>query len=181
MPEYIAFLRGINVGGHKVIKMEALRGMLALPGIKNVSTYIQSGNVLFDAKETDEGKLAARLERHLLKQLGYEVKLFLRTPAEIATVVGHDPFKKLEENEVLYIFFAATEIAKEKGDALVAASTDLAKFKVSGREVFALCKKIGSNSSFSNTFVEKKIGMAASARNITTLKKLLELANTRSI
>lgn len=178
MPQYIAFLRGINVGGHKIIKMEALREMLTLPGIKNVTTYIQSGNVLFEAKETDEAKLATRLEHHLLKQLEYEVKLFLRTPEEIAAVIDGSPFKKLEENEVLYIFFSAAPIPKEKADALVATSNDLTKLKVSGREVYALCKKIAGTSSFSNAFVEKKIG-PASARNMTTVKKLLDLATAR--
>ena len=177
MPQYIAFLRGINVGGRKIIKMEALREMFAIPGIKNVSTYIQSGNVLFEAKETDEAKLADKLERQLLQQLEYKVKLFLRTPEEIAVVIDESPFKTVKEDENLYVFFFANPVPEEKADILVAASNDQVQYKAWGRHIYALCKKIEKGTNFSNAFVEKKIGMPASARNMNTVKKLLDLTN----
>lgn len=67
---YTAFLRAINVSGHNIIKMEDLRKMLAAPGIQNVATYIQSGNVVLDAKEMETDALKKKLETHLKKTAG---------------------------------------------------------------------------------------------------------------
>ena len=92
--DYIALLRGINVGGHTV-KMDALRRYVEELGFGNVRTYIQSGNVFFATEETDRGALAERIERHLRAALGYEVPVCLRTVAELERVVAADPFAHL--------------------------------------------------------------------------------------
>lgn len=91
---YIAFLRGINVGGHTV-KMERLREVFAELGFTNVRTYIQSGNVFFDSTEIDRQRLTQTIERHLRTTFGYEVPAFLRTVAELERIVANDPFKTL--------------------------------------------------------------------------------------
>lgn len=89
---YIALLRGINVGGHTV-RMERLRSIFADLGCAAVRTYIQSGNVFFDAPESDRLALARHLEEGLAQVLGYEVPTFLRTVPELAHVVDRDPFR----------------------------------------------------------------------------------------
>jgi len=175
MTKYVAFLRGINVGGNKIIKMEALREILTMPGFKKVTTYIQSGNVLFETKETDQAVIIEKIEKRLLKQLGYEVKIFLRSIDEIAAVIDNDPFKSTAADEVLYIFFLANKVTKEKADLLVSLNTGTEQYRVSGREAFCLCRKVNGSTNFSNVFVEKKLGVPASARNITTVKKILAL------
>ena len=92
--DYIALLRGINVGGHTV-KMDALRRYVEELGFGNVRTYIQSGNVFFATEETDRGVLAERIERQLRAALGYEVPVCLRTVAELEQVIAADPFADL--------------------------------------------------------------------------------------
>ena len=92
--DYIALLRGINVGGHTV-KMDALRRHFEELGLGNVRSYIQSGNVFFTAEETDRFALAERIERHLRDALGYDVPVCLRTVAEVERVVAADPFANL--------------------------------------------------------------------------------------
>ncbi len=89
---YVALLRGINVGGNNLIKMAALKDCIEQLGMGNVSTYIASGNVLFDApKKQSEAKLAAALEAGLSKQFGYEARLTLRSPEEMQGVVKNAP------------------------------------------------------------------------------------------
>lgn len=98
---YVALLRGINVGGNNLIKMAALRECIEQLGMSGVSTYIASGNVLFEApKKQPEAKLAAALEAGLSKQFGYEARLTLRSPEELQGIVkdapkgfGKDPAK----------------------------------------------------------------------------------------
>ena len=82
MPRYIALLRGINVGGHRV-KMDRLRGLFEARGFEDVATFIASGNVIFSSDSVDAASLGRDIEEHLENELGYEVATFIRTPAEM--------------------------------------------------------------------------------------------------
>src|SRR5438093_13743288 len=106
MPPYVAFLRGINVGGHTV-KMDDLRRHFEAMGVANVSTFIASGNVLFESPEADAAALERRIEATLHAALGYESATFLRTDAELAAVAAQDPFPdvELEGREKVYVVF----------------------------------------------------------------------------
>ena len=88
---YIAFLRGINIGGHNV-KMEHLRELVGELGLTHVRSYIQSGNVFFETTEADRACLTRKIEEHLRAALGYEVPTFLRTVAEVERALRLDPF-----------------------------------------------------------------------------------------
>lgn len=89
---HVALLRAINVSGQKIIKMEDLRRMFEMPGLKNISSFIQSGNILFDAAEKDTERLRIKIEKKLLKDLGYAVEVFVRTAGEISAIVDNNPF-----------------------------------------------------------------------------------------
>lgn len=145
---------------------------------KNVVTYIQSGNVLFDTKETDEAALNKKIEKHLHKCLGYEVTVVLRTLDEIAQVVKKNPFSKvvIDKEVQLYVSFLHTEPDKKLTSDLVALKNEHEEFIVNGREVYCLCsKKADGTRLFSNTLVEKKLKMAATTRNWATVNKVLTL------
>src|SRR4051794_37902161 len=92
MMRYIAFLRAINVGGHTV-KMEALRNHFEALGFANVSTFIASGNVIFDAPESDPRAIDRQIETRLREELGYPVATFVRTAAELAVIADYAPFE----------------------------------------------------------------------------------------
>src|SRR5215831_8142971 len=103
---HIALLRAINVGGHTVA-MERLRGLFEQLGYKNVRTLIASGNVVFDAGAKKPSGLEPAIEKHLERALGYEVSTFVRTPAEIAAIVAHEPFTRsaIDKAHALWIGF----------------------------------------------------------------------------
>src|SRR5262249_7266007 len=92
-PRVVAFLRAINVGGHTV-EMARLRQLFEKLGLADVETFIASGNVIFAAPKGSIPALEKRIAAHLEKSLGYEVATMLRTPAELAAVLGHNPFAK---------------------------------------------------------------------------------------
>src|SRR6267378_2371043 len=94
MPIYISLLRGINVGGHRRIKMEQLRASFEKLGFEKVNTYIQSGNVVFKAATLPPSKLSRRIEERLLGDFGFPVSVVSRTIQEMATTIGNNPFLK---------------------------------------------------------------------------------------
>ncbi|MCX6251945.1 MAG: DUF1697 domain-containing protein [Bacteroidetes bacterium] len=105
--EYIAFLRGINVGGHKIIKMTELTGIFQSMGFADVKTYLQSGNVLFSSGEKEDAKLVATIEGTMKSLLGYEVNVILRTTQYIREIVIDTPFsgKPVGKEMKFYVTF----------------------------------------------------------------------------
>jgi uncharacterized protein (DUF1697 family) len=176
MIRYVAFLRGINVSGQKLIKMEALRQYFELPGFKNIVSYIQSGNVLFDSKETDEAKLLAKIEKQLAKQLGYEVPVVLRSVAEMKEVIGGNPFKDEPADSVrkLYVHFLSGAPDKAQHSCLDSYKSDQEEIKIVGREMYFLAPGFG-NTKLTNSLIEKKLGVTATARNWATVNKVVTL------
>lgn len=172
MPRYIALLRAINVGGH-VVKMHRLRRLFEGLGLSRVETFIASGNVVFESRARDAGSLERTIEAHLRGELGYEVKTFLRTPAELAAVAGHDAFPAISmDGAALYIAFLGHVPAPDARRALLAFSSDVQSFAVRQREVYWLVRQKISESVFSGARLEKTLGQPATVRNVTTIRKL---------
>lgn len=174
MKRYVAFLRGINVSGQKLIKMEELKKHFEMPGFRNIVTYIQSGNVLFDSKETDTSKLRLKIERQLTKQLGYEVPTIVRSLDEIASVIKKSPFTDGVGDGKLYVHFLSNEPRKGQQSALDPYKAENEELKIIGREVYLLTDGYGS-SKLTNILIEKKLSVTATTRNWATINKVLEL------
>jgi uncharacterized protein (DUF1697 family) len=164
---YVAFLRAINVGGHTV-KMERLKQIFEALPIKNVSTFIASGNVLFDTPAAAI-HLEASIELQLRKHLGYPVLTFIRTIPELQKVVALDPFAG--EEGTVYVAFLKTKPSLEAQRTLSAFNNDVDRFHVNGREAYWLAKAGFSGSTFTGAKLEKTLG-PATTRNITTVRKL---------
>ena len=173
MSEYIAFLRGINVGGHNV-KMDVLCEQFEAAGLAQVETFIASGNVIFESRSTDVVKLEATVEKQLAATLGYEVATFVRTRAEVAQLAEYAAFSeaKLASAGALCVAFIKAPLASEKALTLQRFATDVDDFHTAGREIFWLCKVRQSESKFSNAQFERKMGINATFRSITTVRKL---------
>ena len=174
MIRYIALLRAINVGSHKV-KMDRLRKLFESLGLSNVETFIASGNVIFDSPAEDGRTLEKQIEDCLRKSLGFEVATFVRSASELETIAGYRPFMPPEfsaEGNSLYIAFLSDPPSGEAQQRLMAFRSEVDNFRVHGREVYWLCRKRMSESAFSGTLLEKTIGMPATMRNATTVKKL---------
>jgi uncharacterized protein (DUF1697 family) len=173
MPCYIAFLRAINVGSHNVT-MERLRQEFKALGLKEVETFIASGNVIFASPSKEPARLEQKIEAQLQKALGYEVKVFLRTDSEIAALASFKPFpgSQLKEAVALNVGFVAKPLDNEATKALMAMKSEIDDFRVEGREVFWLCRMKQSDSKFSNVRFEKALKARATWRNANTIARL---------
>jgi uncharacterized protein (DUF1697 family) len=173
---YVALLRAINVGGHTV-KMDVLRKYFTKMGFTNVETFIASGNVIFDAKERDAVALEERISLELEKLLGYEVGTFVRTPADLAAVVRHEPFAREvidPERHTLYVGFLGSLPTKEMTRSVLALRTPVDEFHIHQRELYWGCRTRFSDSQVKNTVLARAVGMPMTVRNITTVRKLAE-------
>jgi uncharacterized protein (DUF1697 family) len=180
MIKYIAFLRGINVGGHKLIKMADLREVFERSGFRNVSTYIQSGNVIFDAKETDAAAIVRKIEKKIYQSLGHEVRVILRTAAELKECVTDDPFKRIKPGEEVMtcVTFMSAEPIKKLRLPFVITKDNAEILAIRNRVAFIACRrKPNGMFGFPNAFFEKELGVAATTRNWTTVNKVSELAD----
>lgn len=176
MPRTIAFLRAINVGGHTV-KMDRLRELFEGIGLTNVETFIASGNVIFESPEEDAQALEKKIEQHLQVALGYRISAFLRTTSELARIAGYKPFQESNaesEGLSLYIAFVAAPPGSEVQAKLAALQTATDEFHVHEREIYWLCRTRISESEYFGARFEKILGMPATLRNSTTLRKLAE-------
>lgn len=173
MPRYIAFLRAINVGGHTV-KMDVLRQQFEALGFSNVETFIASGNVVFETTAKNARSLEKKIEGHLRATLGYAVATFIRTEAELAAIAQYLPFplSALKTAQALNVAFLAEPLAAAPQKKLMALKTDIDDFHVHGREVFWLCRKKQSESTFSNAVLEKTIGQSSTIRGVNTIQKM---------
>lgn len=175
MPKYVALLRAINVGGHTV-KMEYLRGLFEASGFTNVETFIASGNVIFESRSSNPQALERKIEKHLQETLGYEVKTFVRAISELAAVAAYKPFSDSEltnESNSLFIGFVADSPADEAKRKLLSCSGEFDDLHVQGREIYWLCRtRMMSDSKFSGALLEKILGMRATFRNSTTIRKI---------
>jgi uncharacterized protein (DUF1697 family) len=175
MTRCVAFLRAINVSGHTV-KMEQLRQIFEGLGLAEVETFIASGNVIFAANAEAPRALETRLESGLKATLGYAVATFIRTDAELAASANYQPFPpaQLAEAAALNIAFLAEPLDEASIQKLLALQTDIDTFHVHGREIYWLCRKKQSESTFSNAVLEKTLRCKATLRSISTLHKLVE-------
>lgn len=175
MQQYIALLRGINVGGHRV-KMTDLRALFEALGFAGVATFIASGNVVFDAPDGDEAQLQTRIERHLRDSLGYEVATFLRTPAELAAVAAHEPFPDLAygpDTHTLSVMFVAAPPPADLRQRIHALRTPADDFHVHRREIYWLCRGKTMDSLVDWPLVGRTLPLPpTTVRNITTVRKL---------
>jgi len=175
MTLYFAFLRAINVGGH-TLKMDALRGLFEDMGFSSVETFIASGNVIFEAQQGEPRALEQQIERHLRAALGYEVAAFLRTGAELRQAADVVPFaqERLDAAQALNVAFLTEALDEAAQQKLLTLRTEIDDFAVHGREMYWLCLKKQSESTFSNVVFEKAVGRKSTLRGISTVRKMAD-------
>ena len=179
MNRYVAFLRGINVGGRKLIKMAELARIFTSAGFKNVRTYIASGNVIFESASANPNALKKKIEKSLNQALGYEVTVILRTLAELENLVARNPFKGRPEGKdvMQFVVFLASEPETSIQIPLISTTEkfELFDFTDGAACIIARRKKTGWFG-FPNNFVEKQFAVAGTTRNWSTVKKILQAA-----
>ena len=174
MTRYIAFLRAINVGGHTV-KMDALRGLFESLGLSNVETFIASGNVLFETSSRDSGTLEKKIESKMREALGYDVATFIRKDTELTAIANYNAFaqSQLDTATAFNVAFLKESLDDSSHQKVMALRTSIDDFHVHGRELYWLCKKKQSDSTFSNAVLEKTLGGPSTIRGVNTIQKIV--------
>ena len=174
----MALLRGINVGRNKRIAMSDLRALVGGLGYADVSTHLQSGNVIFTGGRKSSDRMAAELSDAIRDRLGMSVSVIVRTGAELAAVVANNPMPEhTADHKKFMVAFLDTEPPADAFDAIDPADYEPDQFALVGREVFIYYPNGLMASKLSNEHWEKRIGVVATTRNWRTVTRLLELAS----
>lgn len=178
MRKYISLLRGINVGG-KTLKMDMLRGIYESLNLQDIKSYIQSGNILFNTKEKNIGKLRTKLEKEIKSQTGLIVSIIFRNRKELKDILDTNPFMKTHDSETakMYVTLLEKEPSKELVKNLIPSKRTEDEFKKLNREIYLFCGNGYGRTVLTNDFFEKKLKLKATTRNWRTLNKLYELSS----
>jgi uncharacterized protein (DUF1697 family) len=177
MARQVALLRGINLGAHRRVSMPELRELLGRLGHGEVRTYLQSGNVVLtsDAPPADLGR---QLERQIAEGLGVECDVIVRTRDELADVIEHDPLGEVADDPKRYqVTFLSKPLEPRVADELAAADVAPERLVVREREIYAWHPHGVGRSELAKLLTDRRLGVTATARNWTTVTKLLALAD----
>jgi len=175
MPTHISLLRGINVGGNKKIPMADLKALYESLGFSAVITYIQSGNVIFDAESADSAELIARIEAAIAQRFGFDVTVLLRTADGLRRILDNNPFPGADPAK-LHVLFLATAPDPAVAAALHVPAADGEEWLLAGRAVYLHYPNGSGRSKMTGAFFERALGVAASARNWNSVNALYDLA-----
>jgi uncharacterized protein (DUF1697 family) len=176
MHVYVSLLRGVNVGGRNKIKMDALRELYRKLGFRDPRTYVQSGNVVFGAK--DKNLKAQVLENAIEKAFGFRPRVVLRTTAELRQTLKANPFAKRDDINpgLLLVSFLADVPTKHALTALQATPIGPEELHACGREIFIYFPDGMGRSKFPWASMDKILKTAATGRNLRTVTTLLSMA-----
>ena len=178
MTAFICLLRGVNVGGNKMLKMDALKKLCDSLRLKDASTYLQSGNVVFRSDETDRAVLVRRIEEGIRKATALDVRVILRTTGEMRKVIAANPFTAPPERKPsgLLVAFLNGDLANQAKALLSELKAASEELHIGNRELYIYFPDGIAHSKLSNALTEKKLGVNVTARNWNTTNALLRMA-----
>ncbi len=179
MYTYISILRGINVSGKNLIKMDALKNLYADLGFAEVKTYIQSGNVIFQSTKHNISDIQQDIEQRIHSVFGFEVPVLVFDTSVFSNIVQKNPFLKdaTKDQSLLHITFLSHTPERDGFDKM-----DIAKYLpdeivLGTNALYLYCPNGYGNTKLTNTFLEKKLNAKATTRNLKTSNELLRIAN----
>jgi uncharacterized protein (DUF1697 family) len=177
MPIYVAMLRGINLGGHKKVKMDLLRGSLETLGLKRVQTYIQSGNVVFQTGTFSPSELSTKIEKNILKDFGFPVLVILRTSDDLARTVKNNPFLKQRgvDPEKLHVTFLPDAPEPSVLQELAGLTTAPDQSCCVEKEIYLYLPNGMAHSSLTNNPLERRFLNRATTRNWRTVNQVYQM------
>jgi uncharacterized protein (DUF1697 family) len=179
MHTYIAFLRGINVGGHKLIKMQELVRIFSALGCKNVRTYQQAGNVIFESRLSSRERLTKKIEATLEADLGYRVPIVVRSLGELRQTIKRAPFKKFEKSKdvMLLVVFLAEDANPKPPLPFISTTENVEIFDVADGVAFCVARRKKNGwFGFPNGVVEKAFKVVATTRQWSTVQNVIRAA-----
>ena len=177
MITFVSLFRGINVGGHQTVRMDKLKELYASLGFKDVVTYIQSGNVVFTSDDADLAQLARQIEDGFAQKFGFHARVMVRTSAELQAIIDSNPFqnKPMKESKWVVVMFLEAHPHSGALKDLQEAYTGPEELYLIGQEVYIYYPNGIGRSKLTNSFLEKKLKTAGTARNWNTILQLQKL------
>lgn len=178
MKTYISILRGINVSGQKLIKMEALKKAFEELQFKNVTTYIQSGNVIFQYSSAESAELEQKISGQIQKKFGFEVSVLVLLPGELKKILDNNPFANYPMKDIsfLHVTFLASVPKEPDLETIAQKQAPGEEFRLIGEAVYLYCPNGYGKTKLTNTFLENKLKVGATTRNWKTANLLFAMA-----
>ena len=178
MKTYISILRGINVSGHKIIKMEALRTSYENMGFSNVKTYVQSGNVIFSYDDIEINKLEEQIFQQIKKDFGFDVPVIVMSIEKIEEIIKNNPFlkDKSKEESFMHVTFLASKSETYNFNTIEEKKQGNEDIVFSDYAVYLYCPNGYGNTKLNNNFIETKLKVRATTRNWKTTNELFQIA-----
>ena len=176
MMVYLALLRGINVGGHKKVPMAELRELLSDSGLKNVKTYIQSGNVIFQSKLSDILKLESKIKKAILAHFGFDVPVLVKSFKNFQTIFEECPFEKEKKEKSYFVVLnkiPEVELIKEAQKL----TYENEEFIIKNQCIYFFTSMGYGQTKFNMNTFERKLKVIGTSRNYNTMVKLLSLSS----
>lgn len=176
MTTHLALLRGINVSGHNMMKMDALKTMLENIGFQNVRTYLQSGNVFIDSEE-DASKVGFMIKQEIFKVFGHEVPVVVISIDDLESCFSNNPFLKEKDADIkkLYVAFVSTALKKENINDLKISQFKPDEASIDENRIFIKYAVGAGKTRFDQKYIEKKLNITATIRNWNTVTNLLNM------
>ncbi len=174
----ISLLRGVNVGGHHKIKMDALRALYQSLGLLDAQTYIQSGNVVFRTRQRDADRLSEMIANGIERSFGFRPGVVVRTPSDLRSVIAQNPFAarpEIEPNKLL-VSFLSGEPDSDARDSVLGIKFHPEELRIGQRELYIFFPNGMGKSKLSMPLVEKTLKTFGTVRNWNTVLKLMEIA-----
>ncbi len=175
--KHLALLRGINVSGHNMIKMDILKTILENVGFKNVETFVQSGNVFLEAEDENAQSIGFTIKQEIAKQLGLDVSIIVISKADLEKCLTNNPFFKEKEVDTkkLYVAFISKELNNSALNELKTSQFKPDEAYIDGNRIYMKLETGAGNTKLTQKYIEKKLNLTATSRNWNTVNKLIEL------
>ena len=183
MTTHLALLRGINVSGYNMIKMETLKTTLEAVGFQNVQTYIQSGNVFVDSQEENAAAVGFKIKQEIFKVFGYEVPVVVIRKSDLEACFNNNPYLKEKDLDFkkLYVAFISTNLRSESINKLKMSQVKPDEASIDNNRIYIKYSIGAGKTRFDQKYIENKLSVNATIRNwntVTQLRKLYEENNS---
>ena len=177
MTKYLALLRGINVSGHNMIKMDALKKMLEIMGFQNVETYIQSGNIFFESEEDNAASIGFKIKQEISKVFGYDVPVIMISKTDLELCFKNNPYLKEKECDIkkLYVAFISKELTAAAINDLKISNFKPDEAAIDSNRIYIKYAIGAGKTNLDQKYIEKKLNVVSTIRNWNTVTKLLEM------
>jgi uncharacterized protein (DUF1697 family) len=178
MHTYVSLLRGINIGGHHLIRMAALKTLYEGLGLQNVTTFLQSGNVIFRATGTDTGALESLLEQSIEGACGFPVAVVIRTSQQLARTIKNSPYvskKGIDINHLAVAFSKSRPSPPCVKAMMTAAGKSNDEYTITPGAIYMHCPRGFAKTMLTSNFFEKHLRVSVTTRNWKTTTSLLDL------